>query len=81
MRVEPRCGCYAEDIFFAVKDDGARRLVGRGNAVYEDHCVPSGDAVEKVQSWCAEIRDFYIVAEVVARLEEADYVRSNSVVS
>jgi len=70
----------AKDVFFSVEHYRARNFV-TGDRIHQNERSQAHDLMSKIQCRGAEVCDFYIFTEPVARLEKPHDKRSHAVVS
>ena len=70
----------AKDVFFSVEHYRARNFV-TGDRIHQNERSQAHDLMSEIQCWSAEVCDFYIFTETVARLEKTHDKRSHAVVA
>src|SRR5579864_7072680 len=81
MGIESLRGLHAENVVFAEKENCAGRVVTGSDAIDQNHCVQSDDAMRQVERGSAEIGDLDAVAEAVLGFQKTSDVGSNGIVA
>ena len=68
-----------EDVFFPEEHNTAGNFIA-GDGIHQDEGAQANDLMSKVQGRSAEVCDFHIFTETVARLQKPHDIRSDAVI-